>query len=197
MLALDDVEEVLRLVARVLTRAGVAVETFTNPRDFLARASFEPPCCVLLDVQMPEMGGLDVQDALTRLEVPPPVVFLSGAGDVPTSVRAMKAGAVDFLAKPFAPADLLAAVAGALARSLEASRAHASRLEARSRLARLTPREREVAALVAQGLQSKEISQRLGAAVKTVNVHRARIMAKLEVRSVVELAKLVAQAATG
>lgn len=193
----DDDEAILRTVTRILRRAGYAVETFSTPRDFLSRAQVAPPCCVLLDVQMPGMTGLDLQAELSKFDVPPPVVFMSGYLHVPTSVQAMKAGAVDFLPKPFRNDELLAAVANALRRSTEQSALRARTRAARDRLARLTPREREVFDRLVRGLRSKEIAEELGAAVKTVNVHRGRVMSKLGASSVAELVRLAAQAEEG
>lgn len=191
---LDDDELVLRTLARVLRRAGYRVGAFASPSRFLAEAPLAPPCCLVLDVHMPEMDGVQIQQRLAASESPPAIVFISGGADVPTSVRVMKAGAVDFLPKPFSNKDLLAAVASALRLAEERARASAGSREARQRLERLTPREREVCEGVARGLKSKEVAAELGAAVKTVNVHRSRVMAKLGVSSVAALVKLLDQA---
>jgi FixJ family two-component response regulator len=192
---LDDDDLVLGALLRVLRRAGYRVGAYASPRRFLAEARLEPPCCLVLDVHMPEMDGLQIQQRLAASENPPSIVFISGGADVPTSVRVMKAGAVDFLQKPFANKDLLAAVATALRHAEERTRARDGSREARRRLERLTPRERQVCEGVARGLKSKEIAAELGAAVKTVNVHRSRVMAKLDVSSVAALVKLLDQAA--
>lgn len=188
---LDDEETVLSVVGRTLRRAGYQVTTFSSPHAFLEQAKLDPPCCVVLDVHMPEINGVELQERLSRLEQPPSVVFMSGAADVGTTVRAMKAGAIDFLAKPFAPKELLGAVTVALERSQQrlAERNEVARVQAL--LARLTPREREVCELVVRGLRSKEIAEELGAAVKTVNIHRSRIMTKLGATTVVELVRLL------
>jgi FixJ family two-component response regulator len=188
---LDDEETVLSVVGRTLRRAGYRVATFDSPHAFLEQAKLDPPCCVVLDVHMPEINGVEIQERLSRLEQPPSVVFMSGGADVGTTVRAMKAGAIDFLAKPFAPKELLAAVSVALERSQQrlAERNETARVQAL--LARLTPREREVCELVVRGLRSKEIAEELGAAVKTVNIHRSRIMTKLGATTVVELVRLL------
>lgn len=192
---LDDDELVLRTLARVLRRAGYEVAAYSTPSAFLAEAALTPPCCVVLDVHLPEMDGVQLQQRLAAHPHPPSVVFISGGADVTTSVRAMKAGAVDFLPKPFANRDLLTAVAAALRLAEERTRATDGVREARQRLARLTPREREVCEGVARGLKSKEIAAELGAAVKTVNVHRSRVMGKLGVTSVAALVKLLDRAA--
>lgn len=190
----DDDEQVLRPLIRILRRAGYRVEAFSSPRDFLEKANVEPPCCLLLDVQMPEITGLELQAIFSKGEVPPAIVFMSGVADVPTSVRAMKAGAFDFLPKPFLREQLLEAVSGAMAKNRERAAAHAQVIEARARLARLTPRERQVCEGLARGLRSKEIALELGAAEKTVNIHRSRVMSKLAVRSVADLVRLVTRA---
>lgn len=186
----DDDDGILRCVARILRGAGYEVETFSRPREFLARARIVHPCCVLLDVQMPEMSGLDLQAELSQQEPAPQIVFLSGYASVPASVRAMKAGAVDYLPKPFENADLLAAVAAAVERSAEVARRAEAAGAARARLATLTPREREVFRGLVRGLRSRAIADELGTAVKTVDIHRGRVMSKLRCSSVVELVRL-------
>jgi FixJ family two-component response regulator len=191
---LDDDAMVLRTLARVLRRAGYRVATFESPRRFLVEARLTPPCCLVLDVHMPEIDGLEIQRKLAASEDPPAMVFISGGADIPTSVRVMKAGALDFLSKPFGNKDLLAAVAAALRHAEQRAQVEDGARQARSLLARLTPRELEVCQAVARGLKSKEIAEELGAAVKTVNVHRSRILAKLQVSSVAALVKLLDRA---
>jgi FixJ family two-component response regulator len=192
--ALDDDPGVLQVVARLLRRAGYRVASYDSPSRFLTEAPLTPPCCLVLDVHMPEMTGLEIQEKLAGIEDPPSIVFVSGGSDVPTSVKVMKAGAIDFLQKPFSNKDLLEAVSTALRRSEALQVARRDLAEARRRLERLTPRERQVCDGVARGLKSKEIAAELGAAVKTVNVHRSRVMAKLGVRSVAALVTLIARA---
>jgi FixJ family two-component response regulator len=187
----DDEETVLNVLSRTLRRAGYDVATFTSARAFLDGAKLDPPCCLVLDVNMPEITGVELQAQLARLPQPPSIVFISGAADVTTSVRAMKAGAIDFLAKPFEPRDLVAAVQVALQTSERRLAERQETSKAQALLAKLTPRERQVCELVAQGLRSKEIAERLGSAVKTVNIHRSRIMSKLGATTVVELVRLV------
>ncbi len=184
MLVVDDDPLVLSVVERLLRHAGARVQTFSSPKTFLEDARLEGPCCVLLDLQMPGMSGLELQERLNASGTPAGIVFMSGAGDVPATVSALKGGAVDFLAKPFTSKELLAAVEAALARSEKVA-------AARALLARLTPREREVCECVARGLRSKQIADELHAAVKTVNVHRSRMMAKLGVSSIPELVRLL------
>jgi FixJ family two-component response regulator len=187
---LDDDPGLCRALTRLIRSAGYEVEAFGAPDHFLARAPHAGPACLVLDLRLPGMTGLELQARLERRGHPLPIVFISGRADVPASVRAMKAGAVDFLSKPVDERELLGAIAGAL----ERDRAHrAERAERRgldTRFARLTPREREVCARVATGLLNKQIAAELGTSEKTVKVHRGRVMAKLEVGSVAELVRL-------
>jgi FixJ family two-component response regulator len=192
---LDDEESILTAVGRTLRRAGYAVATFSSPRAFLDEAKLDPPCCVVLDVHMPEINGVEIQERLASLEQPPSIVFMSGASDIGTSVKAMKAGAIDFLAKPFETKELLEAVAVAMRRAEQRLAERSEAAKARALLARLTPREREVCELVVRGLRSKEIAEALGAAVKTVNIHRSRVMTKLGAATVVELVRLLERSA--
>jgi FixJ family two-component response regulator len=192
---LDDEESILTAVARTLRRAGYVVATFSSPRAFLDQATLLPPCCVVLDVHMPEINGVEIQERLAGLDQPPSIVFMSGASDIGTSVKAMKAGAIDFLAKPFETKELLEAVDVAIHRAEQRLLERTAAAKAEALLARLTPREREVCDLVVRGLRSKEIAEELGAAVKTVNIHRSRVMTKLGVTSVVELVRLLERSA--
>ena len=188
---IDDDPSVLRALERQLADDDVRVETFQSARDFLAR----PPvaagsACVVSDVRMPGLDGIELQQTLAREGRHLPIVFISGEGDVATSVQAMKAGAVSFLPKPFKRDDLRAAVAEALRRSREdiAGRAAAEGLAKRYRS--LTPREREVFDLVAAGLLNKVIADRLGAAETTIKIHRGRVMEKMGARSVADLVRM-------
>jgi FixJ family two-component response regulator len=186
----DDDASVRRGFARLLGSAGYAVETFASPRFFLDRARNDDICgCVLLDVQMPELTGLDLQAQLKALAPTLPILFVTGHGDVPTSVRAMKDGAIDFLTKPVDNKDLLSAVEQGLARNLEARARDAELQELRRRAATLTPREREVMELVVQGKLNKQIASDLGTVEKTVKVHRARVIQKMGVLSLAELVR--------
>ncbi|KYG03040.1 LuxR family transcriptional regulator [Sorangium cellulosum] len=187
----DDDPSVLRALERLLRSAGYAVEGHASPEAFLERAPSERPGCVVVDLRMPGLGGLELQDELARRGCPLPIVFLTGHGDVSSSVRAMKAGAVDFLTKPCDDTDLLAAVERAIARDAEARAARGEQQALRTRFEALTPREREVCLRVAQGLLNKQIAEELGAAEKTIKVHRGRVMEKLGVESVAELVRLV------
>ncbi|AUX42359.1 LuxR family transcriptional regulator [Sorangium cellulosum] len=187
----DDDPSVLRALERLLRSAGYVVEAHASPRAFLERAPSERPGCVLLDLRMPDLGGLELHEELERRGCPLPAVFLTGHGDVSSSVRAMKAGAVDFLTKPCDDTDLLAAVARAIERDALARAARDEQRALRTRFEALTPREREVCVRVARGLLNKEIADELGAAEKTIKVHRGRVMEKLGVESVAELVRLV------
>ncbi|WP_437940541.1 response regulator transcription factor [Sorangium sp. So ce341] len=187
----DDDPSVLRALERLLRSAGYAVEGHASPEAFLERAPSERPGCVVVDLRMPGLGGLELQDELSRQGCPLPVVFLTGHGDVSSSVRAMKAGAIDFLTKPCDDTDLLAAVERAIARDAGARAARGEQQALRTRFEALTPREREVCLRVAQGLLNKQIAEELGAAEKTIKVHRGRVMEKLGVESVAELVRLV------
>jgi RNA polymerase sigma factor (sigma-70 family) len=190
----DDDELVLRSLARLLKSGGFAVRTFPSPQKFLEQRPAGPGC-VVLDMAMPGLSGLELQERVSRSGNPCPVVFLSGESDVPTSVQAMKGGAVDFLTKPVIREKLLESVRAALAKDA-AGRAERERSDSvASRLAKLTPREREVLDLVAQGMLNKQVAAQLGTAEKTVKVHRARAMRKMEVGSVAELVRLMAKLA--
>lgn len=185
----DDDEAVLRALRRLLGAAGYAVRSFRSPLEFLAEHDPDPPGCAVLDLSMPDLDGLGIQAALSAGAVMRPVIFLTGAGDIPTSVRAMKAGAVDFLTKPVQSAELLAAIERALALDREARRVRHDVAGVRVRLESLTPREREVMGLVVAGRLNKQIAHELGASIKTIKVHRARVMAKMGVRTVADLVR--------
>jgi len=190
----DDDASVRKSLTRVMTSAGYTVETFASARDFMARAPSADPCCVVLDVRMPGLTGLDLQEALAGAGRPMPIVFITGHGDVSMSVRAMKAGAVDFLTKPFDLDSLLAAVRRALAKDLKDRSEEGRTAEVLARVRRLTPRETEVFALVVTGMLNKQIADALGIGEKTVKVHRARVMEKMQAGSVAELVRLADRA---
>ena len=179
----DDDEAVLRSLARVLTAAGYGSEAHASAEAFLARHDPEAPGCVILDLGLPGMDGFEVQQKLAAGGSERSVIFLTGLGDIPASVRAMKAGAVDFLTKPVEAGALLAAVEQAIARDAAARAALAEGDAVRRNLARLTPREREVLEGVLAGRLNKQIAWELGTAEKTVKVHRGRMMKKMGFRS--------------
>ena len=178
----------------LLISAGHLVEVFASATDFLAREPHNGPSCLILDIRMPELSGLDLQEALARQSRDEQIVFITGHADVPMSVHAMKAGAVDFLPKPFDNEALLRAVDHALARSAERHWQRLERDSLRSRLDELTPREFEVLQFVIAGLLNKQIGAELGVAEKTIKVHRGHIMEKLGVKSVAELVRLAQKA---
>jgi RNA polymerase sigma factor (sigma-70 family) len=188
----DDEPAVLSTLERMLRASGYEVSTFSSPSAFLDRAPHEGVGCVLMDLSMPEMSGLDVQDAMHRKGIALPVIFLSAYGDVPSTARAMREGALDFLEKPVQETQLLIAIERALDRASADEERRISRSDVDERLARLTPREREVCELVVRGLLNKQIGVELGMSEKTVKVHRGRVMHKLEVHSVAALVRLLA-----
>ena len=189
----DDEPTVLAALERMLRASGYEVSTFTSPSDFLAAAPHEGIGCVLLDLSMPDMSGLDVQDTMHRNGIAMPVIFLSAYGDVPSAARAMREGAIDFLVKPIGEAELLGAIRRALDTASAQERRRISRSEVDERLSRLTPRERQVCDLVIKGLLNKQIGSELGMTEKTVKVHRGQVMRKLEVHSVAALVRLLAE----
>lgn len=186
----DDDASMLRALSRMLTLAGYVVEAFASAPEFLARHQPSVRGCVLADLRMPHMSGLELQAALVRSGHPLPVIFLTAHGDIPTSVHAMKGGAEDFLTKPVQKDRLLTAVQRALAQDAATFRQDARRRELKRQFDILTPREREVLALVITGKLNKEIAGELGAAEGTIKAHRASIMEKFQVHSPVELGRL-------
>jgi FixJ family two-component response regulator len=186
----DDDPAILRALSRLLTLTGHAVQTFASATDFLAQHQPANRGCVVADLRMPGPSGLDLQSALVRSGNPLPVVFLTGHGDIPTSVHAMKGGAEDFLTKPPRKEELLAAVARALARDAAAAEKQAHHRELHQRFELLTPREREVLTQVIAGKLNKEIAADLGAAEGTIKAHRASIMDKLWAHSPAELGRI-------
>lgn len=192
--AIDDDRSVRKGLTRLLRSAGYKSEIFESASDFLARPFHSGPSCVIVDVQMPGINGMDLQETLIQRRREEQLVFITGHGDIPTCAQAMKAGAVDFLPKPFRSDELLKCVERALIRSAEQRRRSEEKNDARRLLDLLTPREFEVMELVITGMLNKQIAGELGIAEKTVKVHRGRMMQKLGVTSVAELVKLVQKA---
>jgi FixJ family two-component response regulator len=190
----DDDAGVLKALSRLLRARGYAVMAFTSPQAFLADHEASIPGCAVFDISMPGLDGLELQQALTAGGSQRPVIFLTGKGDIPTSVRAMKAGAIDFLTKPVNDDDLLAAIARAEKEDGTTRRASAELDSINARFAILTPREREVMTHVIAGRLNKQIAGDLGTVEKTIKVHRGRVMEKLGVRSVADLVRLAEKA---
>jgi FixJ family two-component response regulator len=186
----DDDPSVRVAMERLLKSVGLTVKTFASAREFLDQATPEWSGCLIADLRMPVMGGLDLQDQLSARQVSLPVIFLTGYGTVPASVRAMKAGAVDFLEKPVDDQRLLDAVHEALERDREARLNQAEMQALDKRLSALTPRENEVLTFIISGRLNKQAAAELGTTEKTIKVHRARIMEKLQCSSLAELVRL-------
>ena len=187
----DDDTSVRRSTERLVRPLGFAVQTFASAREFLDGARLDRPGCLVLDLHMPGMSGLDLQRELAGRDVEIPIIFLTGRGDIPTTVRAMKAGAVEFLTKPVKPRELLSAIREAIERGRAAHRTRREIALLRERYERLTPREREVLPLIAAGLLNKQIAGELAASERTVKFHRAHIMKKMEAESLAELVRMV------
>ncbi len=189
----DDDAAICRALARLLREEDFAVEVFHSAEAFLSRPGPLPRGCLVLDVTMPGIDGLDLQQRLADAGVSMPIVFVTGHGDIPMSVRAMKAGAADFLIKPVAAADLLRAVRAALAKAAAAWQAQDQTAELARRFGTLTQREREVLAALAEGKLNKQIAADLGIVEQTVKFHRARIMERMNARTVAELMHMAAR----
>jgi RNA polymerase sigma factor (sigma-70 family) len=186
----DDDASVRKSLERLVRSVGLQGRTFASAPEFLQRASPDGPSCLVLDVRMPEVSGLALQETLAATGHSIPIVFITGHGDISMSVRAMKAGAVDFLPKPFNDQDLLDAVQAAIARDRQAREERAALRAIQQRVALLTPREHDVLTLVIAGLLNKEIAAELGMSEKTVKAHRAQVMQKMHVSSVAQLVLL-------
>jgi FixJ family two-component response regulator len=192
--AIDDDASVRKGLSRLLRSAGYKSEIFESASDFLAHPPHSGPSCVIVDVQMPGLNGMELQEELIRRRREEHLIFITGHGDIPMCAQAMKAGAVDFLRKPFRDDELLQCVQSALIRSAEQRQRSAEQNEARRLLDSLTPREFEVMQLVITGMLNKQIAGELGTAEKTVKVHRGRVMEKLGVTSVAELVRVAQRA---
>lgn len=187
----DDDTSVRRSLARLFKSAKYQVEGFATATEFLASGRHrQSPACLVLDVRMPGLTGMDLQERLAALGTTLAIVFISGHGDIPTSVQAMKGGAVDFLPKPFGDTQLLTAVAKAIAKNVCDEKARAELDSIQERFDTLTPREREVMALIVTGKLNKQVAGDLGTTEKTIKVHRARVLEKMQVHSLAELVPL-------
>jgi FixJ family two-component response regulator len=188
--AVDDDPLVRDSVADLLDSAGFTVRTFGSATDFLRSEHPDLPACLILDVELPGLSGLDLQAELTKSGVDVPIIFLTGRGDIPMSVRAMKAGAVEFLTKPFRKPEFLDAVNEALLRDRESRKRRAETAEFEKRLRTLTPREHQVLTLVVTGLLNKQIAGELGTTEETIKVHRGRVMRKMGAGSLADLIRM-------
>ena len=186
----DDDEGIREATRSLLASVGLRVETFTTAQEFLASRQPDAPACLVLDVRLPGLSGLDLQHELIQAGIPIPIIFITGHGDVPTSVQAMKAGAVEFLTKPFQDQQLLDAIHRAIAGDLLERPRRAEMAKLRRRYGSLTPREREVMAMVVAGLLNKQTAAEIGTSEITVKVHRAHIMQKMRADSVADLVRM-------
>jgi FixJ family two-component response regulator len=186
----DDDHSVRQALSSLIRSVDLAVKTFSSAREFLQSPVHDAPACLVLDVRLPGLGGLELQRELMAARNDIPIIFITGHGDIPMSVRAMKAGAVEFLPKPFRDQDLLDAIHQALARSEAARKRHSAEAEIRCRHDQLTPREREVMGFVVRGLLNKQIAAELGTSEVTVKIQRGQVMHKMQAESVPDLVRM-------
>jgi len=190
VLVVDDDVSVREALGGLIRSAGLRVETFASAQEFLAHPRTDAPGCLVLDMRLPDLSGLDLQKRLAEIDLEIPIVFITGHGDVPTAVQAMKAGALEFLTKPFADRDLLDAIQRAIKRDRAARRHQARISQLHARYQSLTPREREVMERVVSGLLNKQIAAELGKSVITVKAHRGQVMHKMQAGSLADLVRM-------
>jgi FixJ family two-component response regulator len=187
---IDDDISVREAVKRMLNSVGLGAETFESTGDFLDRAPCAGPSCLVLDVRLPRVSGIEFQSELSKANIDIPIIFITGFGDIPMTVRAMKAGAVEFLTKPFRDQDLLDAIQRALVQDRLQGQQRAELADLRQRFQSLTRRECQVMALVVEGTPNRAIAAELGTSEVTVKIHRGRVMRKMRARSIIDLAKM-------
>jgi len=187
---IDDDESIRESLKSLMRSVELGVETFASAQEFLQSTRPDVPACLILDVRMPGLSGLDLQRELFNANIHIPIIFITGHGDIPMSVRAMKAGAVEFLTKPFRDQDLLDAIQQALERDRHARSRQADSAELRNRYESLTPRETEVFALVVKGMLNKQIALQLGTSEITIKLHRRQVMEKMHADSLADLVRM-------
>jgi FixJ family two-component response regulator len=190
----DDEADFADAICMLLDAHGIASVSFTSPRQFLRTIRVEDPGCILLDVRMPGLSGLEVQEALTRRHCQQPVLFLTGHGDIPMAVRATRAGALDFIEKPVRESQLLSRVRSALKHDQRQRARRGGNGQSARMASRLTPRERQVGELLAQGLSSADMAKKLRLSVRTVEMHRLRMMRRLGVDNTAQAVRLIVEA---
>jgi FixJ family two-component response regulator len=183
----DDDLSVCRALSLLLESHGFKIQTFTRAADFLAFKHLKLPSCLVLDIQLPDMNGLVLQDAMAARKLTIPIIFITGHGDIPMSVKGMKAGAIDFLPKPFTKKKLLSAITQAILKSKAQNKKQAAISKIKRRIRTLSPRELEVFRLVVKGMLSKQIARKRGTSLQTIKVHRSRVMQKMQAKTVTEL----------
>ena len=187
---IDDDQSIREAISSLIRSVGMSVQAFGSAKEFLASSRPNAPACLVLDVRMPGLSGLELQRELTEAGISIPIIFITGHGDIPMSVRAMKAGAMEFLTKPFRDQDLLDAIEQAIDHDRELRKQQAGIADLHDRFERLTPREREVMELVVAGLLNKQIAVRLGISEITVKLHRHQVMEKMKANSLADLVRM-------
>jgi FixJ family two-component response regulator len=190
----DDDVSICRALSLLLKSYGFKVQTFTRSSDFLACKHPKVSSCLLLDIRIPDMNGLVLQDTMAARQLIIPIIFITGHGDIPMSVKGMKAGAIDFLPKPFTKKKLLNAITAAIIKSKAQNKEQAEISKIKRRIRTLSPRELEVFQLVAKGMLSKQIARKRGTALQTIKVHRSRVMQKMRAKTVTELIRFAQKA---